>query len=61
MGSALQAIVVAFVAFVLAVFASDALGTIDERKLFILWALFALAIYGLLRATRHRSTKRDGG
>jgi hypothetical protein len=57
----LRAIAILFVAFVLAAVANLAQGTMDELKLFVLWAIFALAIHVLLAARRQRSMKRDGG
>ncbi|HEV7173068.1 hypothetical protein [Pedococcus sp.] len=50
-----------FVAFFLAVFALVVQGTMDERKLFVLWAIFGLAIHAVLAARRKRSMKRDSG
>ena len=59
MRSFLRTIAVFAIGFVLAVWTSTALGAIDERKLFVLWAIFALAIHGVLRLVRKRSTNRD--
>jgi hypothetical protein len=55
----LRAIAILFVGYVLADFALVVQGTMDARKLFILWAIFALAIHALLAARRKRSMKRD--
>ena len=61
MTSVLRTITILFVAFFLAVFAILAQGTMDEPKLFVLWAILALAIHALLAARRKRSMKRNGG
>jgi hypothetical protein len=61
MTSVLRTMTILFVAFFLAVFALVVQGTMDERKLFVLWAIFGLAIHAVLAARRKRSMKRDSG
>ena len=61
MTSVLRTITILFVAFFLADFALVVQGTMDERKLFVLWAIFGLAIHAVLAARRKRSMKRNGG
>ncbi|QGN56567.1 hypothetical protein [Nostocoides sp. HKS02] len=51
---------VLFCAFILAVVACLAQGTMDERKLFVLWAMFAFAMNVLVSTVRKRSVKRGG-
>ena len=61
MGSILRTLAILFVGYVLAVFTDAALGTMDARKLLVLWVIYVLAIRGLLRVLRKRSTKQDSG
>lgn len=61
MRSILRTIVILVVSFFLAMFTNLAQGTMDERKLFVLWALYALALYGLRRLVRKGSTREDSG
>lgn len=61
MRALLRTIAILFVGYILAVFTTAALGTMDARKLFVLWAIYALLIHGLLRAIQRGSTKRNSG
>lgn len=61
MASILRTLAILFVGYVLAASTNAALGTMDARKLLVLWAIYVLAIHGLLPVLRKRSTKPDRG